>query len=75
LVTLRGVEVLPSSYVVHEDVEYGLTPDGSVVAVGEVWLAGERDGAVLIGPADAENAAVLRDRLPWLRPRPLGLAS
>jgi tagaturonate epimerase len=74
-VILRGVEVLPSSYVVHEEVEYGLTCDGCLVAVGEAWFAGERDGAVVVGPADAENAAELRERLPWLRPRCLGLGS
>jgi hypothetical protein len=33
-----------------------------------------RDGQVLlIGPADAANAAALRAALPWLQPRPLGL--
>jgi tagaturonate epimerase len=40
-------------------------------------FTGERalrdDVELLIGPADHANAAALRDALPWLRPRPLGL--
>jgi hypothetical protein len=34
----------------------------------------DRD-SLLRGPANARNAAVLRDLLPWLRPQPLGLAT
>jgi hypothetical protein len=34
---------------------------------------GERRGGLLVCPLTAENAAVLRERLPWLRPQPLGL--
>jgi hypothetical protein len=34
---------------------------------------GEQLGEVLVCPCTAANAAALRDRLPWLRPQPLGL--
>jgi tagaturonate epimerase len=34
---------------------------------------GERQGEVLVCPLTPKNAAALRQRLPWLRPRPLGL--
>jgi hypothetical protein len=34
---------------------------------------GKRYGDTLLCPLTPENAAVLRSRLPWLRPRPLGL--
>lgn len=37
---------------------------------GETRSAAE--GAVLVGPASPKNAAALRRRLEWLRPRPLG---
>jgi len=33
---------------------------------------GVAEGAVLVGPASTKNAAALRGRLEWLRPRPLG---
>ena len=33
---------------------------------------GAAEGAVLVGPASPKNAAALRRRLEWLRPRPLG---
>jgi hypothetical protein len=36
-------------------------------------FAGERQGDVLLCPLSPENAAALRNRLPWLRPQPLGL--
>jgi hypothetical protein len=34
---------------------------------------GERQGDVLLCPLTPENGAALRERLPWLRPQPLGL--
>jgi hypothetical protein len=37
--------------------------EGKVQAVGDTWLC----------PLSATNASVLRERLPWLRPVPLGL--
>ena len=44
-------------------------------AGGEAVLAdfeGERSDGVLVGPRSPRNAAALRTRLEWLRPRPLG---
>jgi hypothetical protein len=35
---------------------------------------GETQGDLLLCPLTAANAAILRDRLPWLRPQPLGVA-
>jgi hypothetical protein len=34
---------------------------------------GEREGDLFLCPLTTENAAALRQRLPWLRPQPLGL--
>jgi hypothetical protein len=36
-------------------------------------LTGERRGKLLVCPLTAENAAALREWIPWLRPQPLGL--
>lgn len=36
---------------------------------------GRVDGTFVICPLNAENAAVMRERLPWLKPKPLGLAT
>ncbi len=36
---------------------------------------GQRQGDLLLCPPSAGNAAALRERLPWLRPQPLGLAT
>ncbi len=45
-----------------------------LVVCGLAWgFDGERRGEWLVCPLTTENAAVLRDRLPWLRPQPLGL--
>jgi hypothetical protein len=82
LPALRGLDVATTSLVVQGAVEYALadTADGRrlVVFAGEgallpQTLEGERDGALLVGPLSAANAAVLRERLAWLRPRTFGL--
>jgi hypothetical protein len=44
-------------------------PDGLAGATSEL-----EDGVLLVGPANAENAAALRGLLPWLRPRAVGTA-
>ncbi len=36
-------------------------------------LTGERRGELLVCPLTTENAVVLREWIPWLRPQPLGL--
>src|SRR5919109_245620 len=74
------VDVAPvrvPSLVVEDDLECALadTPRGPALVVhGDAGgFEGERDGSLLVGPLSAHNAAALRDRLPWLRPRPLGV--
>lgn len=53
-----------------------LAPSDSAPAWG---FSGEstrlKEGTLLVGPTSATNAAALRKRLPWLRPRPLGVGS
>ena len=82
LPALRGLAVLDASLVVEDGVEWALADtDGErrlVVlaregAVLPETLEGERDGALLVGPLSAANAAALRERLAWLRPRTFGL--
>ena len=61
-------------------VELALTNDWRLLATGDSLdgLAGDRssrDGRpVMLGPADHANLEWLRARLPWLRPRLLGIA-
>jgi len=52
----------------------GRTPQGKVLGIqGEAaGFEGERRGELFLGPLSAANAARLRERLAWLRPRPLG---
>ncbi len=80
--TLRGLSAHPRSVAVADGVEYALAEGGDgplLVAIAEedpgrlAPFEGERDGGRLVGPASARNAAALRARLPWLRPRPLGV--
>jgi tagaturonate epimerase len=82
LTAVRGLEVIQRSLVVEDGVEYALaeTDEGCrlVVLAGDgarlpAALQGERDGALLVGPLSAANAAALRERLRWLRPRTFGL--
>lgn len=86
LLTLNGLEVLQRSAVAVEDAEIGLAgsgtdtrlavlapPESPVLArfEGERGACGER--TLVLGPTSAANLEVLRDLLPWLRPRVLGL--
>jgi hypothetical protein len=82
LTAVRGLEVIQRSLVVEDGVEYAVaeTDEGRrlVVLAGDgagvpAALQGERDGALLVGPLSAANAAALRERLRWLRPRTFGL--
>jgi hypothetical protein len=52
-------DVFPHSLVEHEAAEFDL-----VAAI---------EGLLLIGPLSPHNIAALRQQLPWLKPRPLGL--
>ncbi len=70
--------VYPKSVVVLDNTRYFLvrTPDGDKrlgVEGDDADFEGEMAGNVRLCPLTAHNAAVLRGRLPWLRPQPLGL--
>ena len=81
-----GLDLQPGSVCVIGEMEFALAPGGPrlvVLAPNEPALlsgfegrTGAYRGKVLLeGPASARNAAALRGVLPWLRPRPLGLAA
>ena len=76
---LRGLSVLPRSTAADGGVECALAETGrgvALVAAGDgAAFEGERGDGVLVGPLSAHNAAALRERFAWLRPRPLGLRS
>jgi tagaturonate epimerase len=71
------VNVLPRSFAVDDGLECSLaeTRRGlAFVARGDASaFEGERHDGRLVGPLSAHNAAALRERFAWLRPRPLGL--
>ena len=70
----NDVAVYPQSTVEVDSTSFFLTQQRSLGVVGDAaGFAGERQGEVLLCPLAPENADALRDRLPWLRPRPLGL--
>ncbi|HSH82432.1 MAG TPA: tagaturonate epimerase family protein [Herpetosiphonaceae bacterium] len=85
LVAVEHLSIAPGSSVMDNGVEYALarmngTPqlvvqasDGSSVEGFEGALSEHEGRLLLLGPCNAHNAAALRDRLPWLRPQPLGL--
>jgi hypothetical protein len=87
LVTLRGLDVAPRSVTFASGAEVGVarTDDGerlvAMVPKGSLCFRdlegktqGHHDGhALLVGPLSTHNAAVLREVLPWLCPRLLGL--
>jgi hypothetical protein len=87
LETLRGLDVAPRSVTSASGAELGIarTDDGErLVAMapkGSLFfgdLEGETQGhhdgrTLLLGPLSTHNAAALREALPWLHPRLLGL--
>jgi hypothetical protein len=87
LTAISQLKLYPRSLVSHEVAQYGLAEfgDGPRLAVLTAsadapllqHFAGKRthhdDHILLLGPLNARNALVLREQLPWLRPRPLGL--
>lgn len=79
LAGLSHLTVYPQSVVETEGTSYCLawSVDGKVLVVdGDgSGFEGEREGALLLCALSAANAAALRERLPWLRPRLLGLDS
>ena len=87
LSTLSRLKYAPRSLVSHDVAEFGLaeTDDGPRLAILTATAdapllqqfegkRSEHDGhTLLLGPLSPRNAAALRDQLPWLKPRPLGL--
>ncbi len=86
LASFPELNLHPRSLVAADGAEFGLaqTAAGPRLAVsaaaGSALLAGfegetsEHAGqTLLLGPISPQNAAGLRERLPWLRPQPLGL--
>jgi hypothetical protein len=72
-------EMYPRSLVEHEGTTYFLgTPRGSnqtrlgIAGNTDGFQGGETNGSVCMFPCTPENAAALRERLPWLVPQPLG---
>jgi tagaturonate epimerase len=70
-------QVRPASLAVEDGLVCGLadTARGPALVVGgdARGFEGERDGSLLVGPLSGHNAAALRARFEWLRPRPLGI--
>ena len=78
-----NLELVAASRVDDAAAEFALVRDGgrprlAVAAAGEAGRAGFADfdgdvsSGVLMGPLSPRNAAALRSRFEWLRPRPLG---
>jgi hypothetical protein len=78
-----NLDLVDASRVTAADAEWALLQDGRLAVCAKpaaasllLGLEGETGGSaagtLLVGPRSAKNAAALRDRLPWLRPAPLG---
>ena len=71
-------EVYPRSIVKQDGATYflGISRSGDrslgVIGSAEGFVGGTNERGMLLCPCSAENAAALRERLPWLNPRPLG---
>ena len=76
---LPGLTAYPRSVVEYDGATFVLTRGrrGKTLAVLGCadGFEGERHGGFLLGPLSPNNAAALRARMPWLRPRTLGLAT
>ncbi|MBN2002956.1 MAG: hypothetical protein JXA21_06335 [Anaerolineae bacterium] len=74
-----GWDVYAASVVEEWDTFYCLAcgPEGKVLVVqGDTdGFEGEMREGILVGALTSANAAALRERLAWLRPQPLGLAT
>lgn len=81
-----NLKFLPHSLVAYEGVDYGLIDissgsklavlgpsDSSMLADFQAEPAEFKDKTLLICPLTPENAAALRSRLPWLRPKLVGM--
>jgi len=76
---IAGVRVYPRSVVEKDGIWYSVArrTGGKVLLVlgDAAGFQGQARGAVTLCPRTEQNAAVLRERLPWLRPQTLGLAT
>jgi hypothetical protein len=74
---LTDLAVYPRSVTETDNTTYFLAHDASRKQLGILGNAtgfeGKRRGEVFLCPLMPANAVALRDRLPWLRPQPLGL--
>ncbi len=75
---LTGLTVYPRSVVETERATYFLAHTSTGKRLGILGEAAGFEGTrhlgeVLLCPLTADNAAALREKLPWLRPQPLGL--
>jgi hypothetical protein len=87
LETIPGLDVLPRSFVVADEAEYGLahietglrlailakSADSHVLHRFEGERSEHAGHILVLGPPSPHNAAALRAQLPWLKPKPLGL--
>ena len=85
LKSLNNLIVFPRSVVARDDAEYGLAqteaglrlailaPSPDLLRNWEGEHSEQAGQTLLLGPISPHNAAALRVRLPWLKPRPLGL--
>jgi hypothetical protein len=76
--TIPGLAVYPQSVIEFGGTNYFLAtgPDGKILGVdGDTQgFEGLEQDDLLLCPISAVNAAVLRERLPWLKPQTLGLS-
>ncbi|MGD2207201.1 MAG: tagaturonate epimerase family protein [Anaerolineae bacterium] len=76
---LSGLSIYPQSVSETDESTYFLArgPEGKVLGISgdSTGFVGEKQGDVLLCPLTPANAAALRERLSWLRPQPLGLAT
>lgn len=86
LYSLGGLNLLPQSIVATDQAEFGLQRTSGVARLAVLAPAGaalfksfagdttaQGNKTLLLGPTHARNIAALREQLPWLKPRPLGL--
>ena len=74
---VTGLTIYLNSVVEADGATYFLanSDDGRCLGImgHAAGFEGQQRGNVTLGPLTAANAAALRERLPWLRPQPLGL--
>lgn len=73
---ISNLNLIESSIVTQGNTRFALTaaPDKKLLVQGDTTdFQGETTADGLLCPRTPENAAALRQRLPWLRPVPLGL--